>query len=54
MVNSYDLLGAFFMNFEYYMTKVFEYIEKAQTENPTLEVNTLSDKVLADKFIHSE
>lgn len=36
------------------MTKVDDYIRKKLESDPNFEVNTLNDKCMADKFIHSD
>jgi len=50
----HDILAIFLQNFEHYMGKAREFIQKKLDENPAFEINSLSDKCLYDKFIHSD
>jgi hypothetical protein len=47
-------MEAFFSNFQHYLDRVNDVINNKLSEDPNFEVNTLSEKCLAEKFVHND
>jgi hypothetical protein len=45
---------SFFLNFSHYILKARQGLRQKQISDPQKELQTLSEKVLAERFIHSD